>query len=64
MDMAVVPNRVKHYSKKTDRSYWTSVLSLKWAARTSGDVRFHYVAFDAAFGGKADMPYCTAHVRF
>jgi hypothetical protein len=25
---------------------------------------FHYVAFDVAFGGKADMPFCTAHVRF
>src|SRR5262249_35665833 len=34
------PSRVKHYSKKTDRSYWTSVLSLKWASRTSSDVRF------------------------
>src|SRR5262249_15604292 len=23
-----------------------------------------YVAFDVAFGGKADIGYCTAHVRF
>jgi hypothetical protein len=23
-----------------------------------------YVAFDVAFGGKADMSLCTAHVRF
>jgi hypothetical protein len=23
-----------------------------------------YVAFDVAFGGKADMGSCTAHVRF
>src|SRR5262249_21453109 len=22
-----------------------------------------YVAFDVAFGGKADMPFCTAYVR-
>jgi len=25
---------------------------------------FHYVAFDVAFGGNADMLFCTAHVRF
>ena len=25
---------------------------------------FHYVAFSVAFGGKADMPFCSAHVRF
>jgi hypothetical protein len=25
---------------------------------------FPYVAFDVAFGGKADMAYCTADVRF
>jgi hypothetical protein len=25
---------------------------------------FHYVAFDVAFGGKADMSLCAAHVRF
>jgi hypothetical protein len=25
---------------------------------------FHYVAFDVAFGGKADMLLCTAYVRF
>jgi len=25
---------------------------------------FHDVAFDVAFGGKADMPLCTAYVRF
>jgi hypothetical protein len=24
---------------------------------------FPYVAFDVAFGGKADMPFCTAYVR-
>ena len=24
---------------------------------------FHYVAFDVAFGGKADMSLCAAHVR-
>jgi hypothetical protein len=23
-----------------------------------------YVAFDVAFGGKADMTFCTAYVRF
>jgi len=23
-----------------------------------------HVAFRVAFGGKADMPFCTAHVRF
>src|SRR5215831_20305932 len=28
-----------------------------WPKRT-----FHYVAFDVAFRGKADMPFCTAHV--
>jgi len=25
---------------------------------------FHYVAFDVAFGGKADMSLCAAHVCF
>jgi hypothetical protein len=25
---------------------------------------FHYVTFDVAFGVKADMLFCTAHVRF
>jgi len=25
---------------------------------------FHDVAFDVAFGGKADMAYCIAHVCF
>jgi len=25
---------------------------------------FHYVAFDIALGGKADMPFCAAHVCF
>jgi len=24
---------------------------------------FYYVAFDVAFGGKADMPFCAANVR-
>jgi|SoiMethySBSTD1v2_1073268.scaffolds.fasta_scaffold6101496_1 hypothetical protein len=28
------------------------------------DMTFHYVAFDVAFGGKADMSLCAAHVRF
>jgi len=25
---------------------------------------FHYVAFGVAVGGKADMVFCTAYVRF
>jgi hypothetical protein len=25
---------------------------------------FQYVAFDVAFGGKADMGYCAAYARF
>src|SRR5262249_1868556 len=25
---------------------------------------FHYVTFDVAFGGKADIPCCSAYVRF
>jgi len=49
------PSQVKHYSKKTDRIYWTSVLPLKRASRTSGDVRFWPIA---------DMSECAAHVRF
>jgi hypothetical protein len=28
------------------------------------DMTFHYVAFDVAFGGKADMGLCTANVCF
>ena len=38
--------------------------------RLTGDVRFSpladspYVAFDVAFGGKADMSLCAAHVCF
>jgi hypothetical protein len=42
----------------------------KWS-NEAGRVRFRlpladipYVAFDVAFGGKADMTFCSAHVRF
>jgi hypothetical protein len=44
--------------------------TFNWEELDVANVRFRhkadipYVAFDVAFGGKADMPFCTAHVRF
>ena len=48
-----------------DRAQSTTILNptVKFCAALRRTSR-HLHEFMSAFGGKADMPFCTAHVRF
>ena len=62
----VQETRAISYIDLTDRTAlsYSDFLDPRYSAAEGQKRTFHYVAFDVAFGGKADMSLCAAHVCF